>query len=263
MKKGILLIAVILMSTAGLVQAQGDDLDVTLDVTWVSKYLWRGIDRLDDKAALQPSVNIDLFDTGFSVKLWTSYAGSSKGDGSISTVNATEYRYVVAYNCTLFEGERYVTDVEAQYIYYDFIDEPSKAKDAQEIGAGFSWPELCPQGFVPSYYVGRIWQSRSNTSLAKNYGGWLHVFGLGYDLTVPAILPDTAEQVLSLSVEATYNDGFAGADNDWSHIVWGIATSMEIGPGTCTPGIYYQNSMEDTVNTEDELWASVSYKINF
>lgn len=264
-KKGILLIAVILMSAAGLVQAQGDDLDVTLDVTWVSKYLWRGFDLLDDKAAFQPSVNIDLFDSGFSVKLWMSYAGSSKGNGRISTVDATEYNYIIAYNCTLFEAQSYTTDVAVQYIYYDFINQRSKVSDTQEIGVGFAWPEICPAGIVPSYYVGKIWESRSDSLLTGEHGGWIHIFGLGYDLAVPAILPDTAEQVLSLSVEAVYNDGFAGkaVEHDWSHIVWGVATSMDIGPGTFTPGIYYQNSMEDTVNTEDELWTSLSYTINF
>ncbi|MCH7557953.1 MAG: hypothetical protein IIB56_10910, partial [Planctomycetes bacterium] len=39
-------------------------LGVDVDVTWVSKYLWRGYDLLDDKAAFQPSVNVDLYGTG-------------------------------------------------------------------------------------------------------------------------------------------------------------------------------------------------------
>lgn len=272
MKKGALLIAVILLSTAGLALAQEGELGIDVDATWVSKYIWRGIDMLDDTGAFQPSINFDLYDTGFSFKLWASYAGSggngtnSSRTGSLGRVNATEYRYILAHDYTLFEAESYATDITTNYIYYDFIDEPTRARDAQEFGMGFNWPNICPAGVVPSYYVGRIWPSRSNSSpITGNFAGWVHIFGLGYDLTVPGFLPDTAEQVLSLSIAAVYNDGFAGSTvaHDWSHIVWGISTAIDYGPGTFTPAIYYQTSMEDSVNTEDEFWTGLSYTVSF
>jgi len=266
-EKGILLIAVVLLSTAGFVQAEEGKLGIDVDATWVSKYLWRGIDRLDDTAAFQPSVNFDLFDTGLSFKIWASYAGGGGSTSKLPTgrVNATEYRYILAYDYTLFEGENYATDVTTNYIYYDFIDEPDRAQDAQEIGMGFAWPNICPAGVVPSYYVGRIWPSRSNSTLTGEYGGWVHVFGLGYDLTVPGFLPETAEQVFNLSASLVYNDGFAGAavKHDWSHIVWGISTAIDCGPGSFTPAVYYQTSMEDSVNTEDEFWTGLSYTVSF
>ncbi len=262
MRKGILLIAVILLSTAGFVRAEEEKLGVDFDLTWVSKYLWRGIDRLDDKAALQPSIKLDFYDTGLSFKVWASYAGSS-GTRDVSTVNATEYRYILAYDRTFFEAENYATGVTVNYIYYDFIDEPDKAQDAQEIGVGFAWPNICPAGIVPSYYVGKIWKARSNSRLAADYGGWAHIFGLGYDLTVPGFLPDVPEQVISLSLAGVYNDGYAGAEHDWSHIVWGASTAIKCGPGTFTPAVYYQMSMEDSVNTEDEFWTGLSYTVSF
>jgi len=266
MKKGILLILVVLLSTAGLLQAQEDKLGVTLDVTYVSKYIWRGIDILDDVSAFQPSINVDLGDTGFSFNVWASYAGSGGlTSGGTSRVNLTEYDYSLAYNFALFEGESYVTNVTANYIYYDYPDQPSTARDAQEIGVGFAWPNICPAGIVPSYYVGKIWESKSDSALGGDFGGWVHIFGLGYNLTVAGLTPDMPEQVISLSAAAVYNDGFAGAtvDHDWSHILFGASTSFDIGPGAFTPGLYYQVSMEDTVNPEDEFWTSLSYTINF
>lgn len=266
-RKGILAILVVLLSMTGLAQAQEDELGVTLDVTFVSKYLWRGIDRFDDKAAFQPSLNFDLYGTGLSFKVWASYPGGGGSSSALPAgrVNATEYQYIIAYDCTLFEGESYATDVLTNWIYYDFIDEHDTAADAQELGVGFAWPNICPAGIVPSYYVGRIWPARSNSELTGEYSGWVHVFGLGYDLVVPGILPDTHEQVLSLSAAAVYNDGFAGATvkHDWSHIVWGVSTAIDVGPGTFTPAVYYQTSMEDSVNTEDEFWTGLSYRVNF
>ena len=269
MKKGILLIAVILLSTAGLAQAQADKIGVDVDISWVSKYIWRGVDLLDDKAAFQPSVNFDLYDTGFSFNLWMSYAG---GGGNMnhsttsSRVDATEYDYTVAYACTLFEGESYAANVTANWIYYDFIDTDTKVADKQELGVGFSFPNICPMGITPSYYVGRIWQAKSNSSqsiLGNTIGGWVHVFGLNYDLVTSGILPDTAEQVFNLGAAVVYNDSFVVAESDWSHILWSVSTSIEAGPGTFTPSINYQTSMEDTVNTEDEFWAGISYALSF
>jgi len=261
-----------LLSATGLVQAQDGELGVTLDVTYVSKYIWRGIDLLDDVGAVQPSIDIDLFGTGFSFNVWSSYAGSGgmANHGAFSRVDATEYDYKLIYETTLLEDERLATNIMANWIYYDFIDAPSVGSaqgggDAQELGVGFSWPNLCPMGIVPSYYVGKIWEARSNSVLTGEYGGWVHVFGLGYDLELPPILPETTEQIVNLSVNLVYNDGFAGAtvDHDWSHIVWGASTSVDIGPGTLSPGLYYQTSMEDSVNPEDELWTGISYTINF
>ena len=278
-KQGILLAAVVLFFAAGLVQAQEDPLGVTLDATWVSKYLWRGIDRLDDKGAFQPSVNVDLLDTGLSVNVWASYPTAVgdmyKGGGAagFSRVDATEYQYKIAYSAILDEGEPHATYITAQGIYYDFIDIPSQAADAEEVGVQFTWPNVCPTGDVtPGYYVGRIWPARSGKPragkddlIAGDYAGWLHVFSLGYDLTVPGLLPETPEQTFNLSVATVYNDGFAGGtiDHDWSHAVFGASTDFELAENfNVTPGIYYQSSWEDTVNPEDELWISLgaSYK---
>jgi len=76
MKKGMIFTTVMMvLAVCGVGRAQGD-LGVTLDATWVSKYIWRGFDRLDDKAAFQPSVMLDLFNTGFNVGVWGSWAGA-------------------------------------------------------------------------------------------------------------------------------------------------------------------------------------------
>ena len=252
----------VLLCAASVAQAQQADearLGVDLDLTWVSKYIWHGFDLFADKAAFQPSVNIDLWGSGFSVNYWASIPGSS------GLVNATEYDYTIAYDRSLFEGEKYATDVTANYIYYDFPHEPDTAADTQELGVGFAWPNILPAGLVPSYYVGKIWASKSDSDLGGNVGGFIHVFGLAYDLTVPGFLPDTSEQILSLTADMTYNDGYgsATADHDWSHATLGISTGFEIGGATFTPGVYYQISMDDSVNENNEVWVSLSMAYSF
>lgn len=81
MKKGLIVAAVVVLTVSGVGRAGTGsamgDLGVTLDATWVSKYIWNGFDKLDDKAAFQPSVTLDLFDSGFTVGVWGSWAGTA------------------------------------------------------------------------------------------------------------------------------------------------------------------------------------------
>ena len=287
-KQGILLATVILLIAVGLVQAQEDAVGVTLDATWVGKYLWRGFDSLDDKGAFQPSVNVDLLGTGFSVNVWGSYptaAGdmnkTTSSPGGSSRIDATEYDYTLAYNAAICEGEEHQTDVTAQYIYYDFIDTYDEAADAYEIGVQVAWPNLCPTGAVtPSYYVGRIepaaGSAGSNSAgvpkadLTMHYEGWIHIFGISYDLKIPGLTTNTPEQVFTFSAAAIYNDGYSdgvtgvAVDHDWSHALFSVSTEIELAENvSLTPGFYYQSSWDDSVNPEDEMWASIGASCRF
>ena len=263
MKKKVLLTAVILLSTAGLVQAQEGQLSGTVDLTYLSSYIWRGFDVYH--RALQPSIDLDLYGTGFGLKVLSSRAMSSGFENS-EGLDLTIY-----YGNNLYEGETYATDYKIGWVYYNYPDEPRTAKDMQEFCASFSWPEICPAGVVPSYTIARMWAARSNSSVAAN-GGWAHILGLGYDLTVEGLLPETPEQILHLSLELVYNDGFApgtftggaSVDHDWSHAVLGVSTDFDLGNNlTFTPAVYYQESMDNSVNSDDEIWCGLSVKYAF
>jgi len=271
MKKGMVLAAVLVVLTVGGIGwAANGDVGVDVDATWVSKYIWRGIDRLDDKAAFQPSINVNV-GSGFSVGVWASYAGSSKDGGSISTVNATEFNYILTYNGSAFTGETHQVDYAVNWIYYDFIDEPDNVADIQEFNVTTAFPQICPGGVVPRYTAVYIWPAESKGP-SNGATGWIHVFGVDYDLVLGEVIPNNPEQVLTFSWDITYNDG-AGVtgrpdvlnpDHDWSHMTWGVSTDIACPfGGTFRPGLYYQTSMEDTVNSEDELWTGLSYTLSF
>jgi hypothetical protein len=270
MKKGLLLTLLAILLTTGVVKVNASDLGVSIDAAYTSKYIWYGYDLYDDKSAFQPSVTFDLYDTGFSATFWASFPGSAGGSSKLgaatgtraSRVDATEYNYIIAYDTSCAVGETFQTDVTLNYIYYDFPDTASRNADAQEIGAGFEWPNVCPFGTVPSYYVGKIWASKSSSALGGNYGGWIHVFGLGWQFELPSV-PD---QPIDFSVSAVYNDGFASAtaDHDWSHSVVSLSTDLALCPNlTLTPSLNFQKSMDDSVNNEDELWTLINLNYAF
>jgi len=257
----VVLVVGMLLSVAGLAKAQDEQLGVTLDVTYVSSYIWRGFDKYGpgSHSAIQPSIDVDLYGTGFGVKTWMSRANSSGYE------NQEEWNYTVYYSSSLFEDVSYATDYTISYIYYDYPDQPDNVADMQEINVAFSWPKICPAGIVPSYSIINMWPSEGGGA-SNNNGGWIHVFGLGYDLALPGILSDTDQQLVSLSCGLVYNDGTGGGsvDHDWSHMVFGASTGFEVADNlTFTPGIYYQASMDDSVNTEDETWVSLSMTYKF
>jgi len=72
------------------------------------------------------------------------------------------------------------------------------------------------------------------------------------------------EQILKLSSQVVYNSGVGATgmvEHDWSHATFGLSTGFALSENlTFTPGIYYQLSMEDSVNPEDESDLSFDWK---
>jgi hypothetical protein len=250
-----------LSNLADLAQAEEKELGVTLDTTYVSEYIWHGFNFYGhDNAAIQPSIDVDLWGTGFGLVLWYSRATRS------GFRDLEEFDYILYYGNSAFEDTTYTTDYTVSWLYYDFADAPTRDSDLQELMAQFSWPNMLPVDIVPSYTVGKLWPAKSASGVLKNIGGWVHVLGLGHDCTIPGVLPGSDEQVVSLMADLTYNDGYGSvaADHDWSHATLGASTSFQIADNLdFTPAVYYQISMDDSVNDEDEVWTSLSLTCGF
>lgn len=277
--KGILLIAVILLSTAGFAQAQEGELSGTVGITYLSKYVWRGFDVYGDKSAIQPAVDLDLYGTGFGVSIMGHRANSDGHE------NGERWDYTLYYYNKMFEGEVYETLYRLGFVHYNYPDNSShstRSLDLQELHAVLSWPNVRLAGVVPSYVLVKLWPYNSGTAVGSRAvipgtttpstgtaSGWAHIFMLDYPLTVQDFLPDAPEQVLNLHAEFVYNDGVhpggGNADQDWSNAVFGVSTDFDLGNDlTFTPGIYHQITMDDSVNDDkDETWVSLSMTYKF
>jgi hypothetical protein len=267
-KEGILLITVVLLSMAGFAHAQ-DELHGTIDFTYQSKYVWRGFDIYGDKSAIQPSIDLDLFGSGFGLNIAGHRANSSGFE------DTERWDYMLYYGNKLFEDEVYATNWRMGYVQYNYPDNSSHSTsslDLSELHWILSWPNAIPvEGLVPTYVLVKLWPYNGG-SLGGGASGFAHIFMLDYGLSVPGILPDTDEQVLRLHSELVFNDGVhplgkyapAGADSDWSNIVFGVETDFDLGNNmSLTPGLYQQISMDDSVNDEDETWVNLSLKYKF
>ena len=280
MKQIVLLAAIVSMAATALVQAQ-DELHGAVEVTYQSKYLWRGIDVYDDKSAIQPSVNLDLYGTGFGV----SVMGHRANSGEFETKE--RWDYTLYYKNILFADESYATQYMLGWRYFHFPDAPldgmpagaSGDVDLQEIHAVMSWPQILPvEGLVPTYVLVKLWPAESGSFVgsqdisgvtAGTASGYAHIFMLDYSLPVEGFMPDVPEQVLRLHAEVVFNDGVdprgVGVDHDWSNAVFGVATDFELAENvTLTPGVYHQVTMDKTINDDkDETWATLGVKYKF
>ena len=254
MKKGVLLIVVLLLSMVGPAQAQDDKLGVTLDLTYVSKWMSKGAEAYGQQGGLFKTIDVDLYGTGFGVKVTHRNATAS------GYVDKQRFDYRLYYKNQLFEGGPYATNynISCGYEHYPGLAR-NKANTTYEWIFAFSWPNILPEGLVPSYIAHYEYPAGSYYKYSY-ITGWVHRFGLGYDLNVSEI-----PEPLHLSSEVAYTDGLGGAAHDWSYATFGISTKLKITNNlTFVPGIYHQISMDDSVCKRDDVtYCKLSMKYKF
>lgn len=262
MRKALVLLVLCgLVPTVQAVDFAGTDVGVTVDVTFMSKYIWRGFEKFNNKAAWQPSVDLNL-GGGFHANVWAAYPGSS------GAVDQTEYNYTLYYVGSAMD-DCYKTDYAIGWRYYDFIDRPSKGSvsnevgpDAQEFFLEFEMPQLLTGGFVPHGAIYHMWKARSGGGVSYPTG---QIFLMGFDYNFT--LQDAPDFPMTFSWDIVYNDGVGAStvDHDWSHMLWGLKTQFAcpMTGAKVTPAVYFQNSFDSSVNEKDHLFAGLSYSLSF
>ena len=289
MKKSILAGVVLLFAAGGLVHAQEGDLHGVVDFTYQSKYLWRGIDVYQDKSAMQPSVMLDLFGTGFGVSAEGHRANSSGFE------TTERWDFTLFYKNAICPEEDYALQYLIGWRYFYFPDDPlnlgavppgtSGDVDLQEMHAVMSMPKILGvEGLVPTYVLVKLWPAESDTFVGSQdlggafpgtASGFAHIFMLDYGVSIAGLTPDTPEQVLRLHSEVVFNDGVdprgIGVDHDWTNAVFGISTDFELAENVkFTPGLYYQVTMDESIQSgplqdhdKDEIWVTLGLSYSF
>jgi hypothetical protein len=253
-----------------------DGVTTTVDVTYVTKYIWRGFNVYGSHGAIQPSVDFAL-ENGFSANVWMSYpVGSGENDAGTSiNSDLTEFNYTLAYSNSVLEDASQL-NYKVGWRYYDYTKTSTKDFDMQEVFAEVSMPNLVGNGFTPRGAWYQMWNSKSGGA-NSGAGGSIFALGFAYDFNANQVAGDTVGDVpLTFSWDIVYNGGTgaqtvapkyqgSGVDHDWSHMVFGLSTVLDcpMTSGKIVPAIYWQSSFEDTVNNSDELWAGVSFSLNF
>ena len=286
MKKAMLLSTVILLAFMSSGYAQDAEMQGTFKLEYSGKYVWRGFNVFGAKSAIHPT--LDLFCPTMSMGL------SAEGHRANSSGYeiAERWDYSLYYLGKMFEGEAHEMNFRLAYVYYNFPQQSSHSKgdnpidnpatfsidcgtfDLQEGHAVMSFPKITGvEGLVPTYILVKLWPSNSGTVVGSKSpaggtaSGFAHIFMLDYGM--PFTCPLTGiDRDLRLHTEVVFNDGVAptgaNADHDWSHALFGVSTSYDLEENiSLIPGFYYQSSWDDSVNSSDEYWASLSLTCKF
>lgn len=222
----------------------GEKVEVTFSNSFVSKYIWRGYDILNDDPAYQPSLDFSFGDSGFSANIWGSFALKSGAE------DLDELDYSLTYGRALSDG----LDGALGYVYYDYPN-VSSSGDINEFWASLSFTGVFLAPTLSSYY-----DFPQEGGGPEN--GWYHSLSLGYDLAVPGF----EEQVISLGAGLWYNDGASGAESGISHGTFDVSTEFTWRLFTITPSLHYQitaGNVDDTINEEDEFWGGLDFSLSF
>jgi len=275
MKKGILAgtVMVLCAVSLGYAEAQDGGLHGAIDVTYLSKYIWRGFVVYGDQSAIQPSINLDLFGSGFGVSATGHRANSSGYE------NGEYWDYMLYYGNHLGDTGPLACNYRFGWVYYNYPDMSSHTTssiDLQELQGVFSFPNLLGvERLVPTYVLVKMWPSNSGTFVGARSpstgtaSGFAHIFMLDYGVPVEGLSADNPEQMINLHSEIVFNDGVApngaNVDHDWSNVVFGVNTTFDMGGNvSLTPGVYHQITLDRSVNNDDDLtWAMLSATYKF
>ncbi len=274
MKKGLLVSVGVLLAAVSMVQAGDGKLHGWVSFEMGSEYIWRGFDVYDDHAAIHPSVDVDLFGTGFGFNV----AGHRAMTNGFE--NSERWDYTVYYQNMYFGDKRYAIANRIGWVYYNYPEIRNDWADLQEIHAIFSFPKILPvKGLVPTYVLVKLWPSSTDSLVSKmvdlskgipstgSPSGFAHIFMLDYALPIDD--PITGEtRNLNLHSEFVFNDGVGPAGlnvvHDLSNAVFCISTVFDLGNNFyITQGVNYQSSWDDSVNPEDECWVTLNAKYAF
>jgi hypothetical protein len=270
MKSKLILSTVILaFILAAAETAPAQNVSGSVEMRYMSRNIWRGFDIYSrNHGAFQTELDLNLFDTGFGFTTMYSRATRSGFE------NQQWWPYGFYYKNSALNQSAAKTDYKVQWTHYAHPEEPRSAADMQEISCELAWPAVFGHGLTPKYTMAAMWPSESK-SRVRNNGGWAHILGLDYDWKINAMGLDG--QNVKLSAELVYNGGFAPGsatksglvdgktvDHDWSHVVFGASTDYKLAENTyLTPGMYFQKSMDDSVNKSNEFWLKLGLKYLF
>jgi len=208
----------------------------SVQVDWVSRYVWRGFDLLpDNHAAIQPSFTVDLGRSGVSLSVWSSFAlerrDAFRPDDEID----------VTLSCAVPLPEGWEMSVGLNHYGYWFAD-------------GFTFRDNTSQEIFAVL-------ARIDLPLSPTLSVY-HDFNLGSGLYVT--FGGSRELKLSerISMEMGGLIGFNSrqyiAGTGFSNVDLYVKTPLALGKLTLIPSLNVMIPLLDEVNEETEVWFGFS-----
>lgn len=243
-KSKVVLCAIVALLGVNSVVLAESDVSVGVTADFNSKYVWRGINVVDDWV-FQPGVSVGYM--GFTGGIW---GNLDLTDENGNSGEFTEVDYTLDYS-----GQ--ITDMigfSVGAIYYDF---PNTGFDGTtELYGGINFDVL----LSPSITVYRDVDEVEGTYVS---------LGVGHSLELPESVPFGVDLGASLGWgDEDYNIGYWTTDSsELNDLALSAAFPFEVGPVTVTPAVTYVallgSDIKDSVADDDVVFAGVGLAYDF
>lgn len=247
------------LSTVVAAEGEGPWPGVDASLTYVGKYMANGMDVGDDEPSIQPQIILSFAETGLYFKYWASFPIDRDHDIS------DEHDIILGYSRNVLADSRWAMNVRAYIDYWwcphkhvttDIDGDAISARDCGglQYAVGLSLPKLIElpegSGSMTLTYDYKYWDGYWGKPDLYETGG-THIFGLDYAYT-------ELELPIFVSTTLNYHEGAFGIDPSWSHVTLSVSSKWTKGDWYVEPSVNYQETMEDTLNDEDEFWFALS-----
>jgi len=244
---------------ASLAFAEESPVSVTVSSSVTSTYVWNGFDRvesfgLESGPAVQPKLTVGVKNTGVAASVGGSFV-----------VNEDSQLHETTYGVNVVRDVSPVVTVGAGYTYYD-----NRAKvggvavpdgDVHEVWGGVKLNSAV--GVKPGVAV------QYEKSTTDGVAGFAVVNGtLEYGVPLSGVTVGGAGVDVNLKTGVLYNSGVKVNDVEVVKSgvsAWqvGVSSDVKAGRVVVSPSVNYQVSVEDTVNPDNEFWATVGVAVGF
>lgn len=203
------------------------------DLTFVSRYIWRGFDTIsDDRPAVQPSITFAFGKSGVWLNLWSAVA--------LADTDFVELDLIVGYD-KVFSKEIILSAGVGYFTFPSMSHYPDKNSTSPEAYAGMTANSLPLTPCLTLYYDFNVGDglyatlSLNQSILVKNKV-LCSTFVIGY-----------TTQYQDFEVDPGFSD-----------ICLGVSTDFGIKSMTLTPSLNYVIVPNNTINHEDEFWVGLT-----
>jgi hypothetical protein len=236
----------------------------TASVTVASTYMWNGFDRVefsplsdgtDVQPVVQPAVSLGVPNTGLSVDLGGSFV-----------VNDNSELMETTYGVKFVRPVSPLVTVGAGYTYYDGHVTEVQGVEFEDSNAHEGWGRVEVQsrvGVTPNATVKYV---KSSDELVDGYA--VVVGGLKYAMPLSGLSVAGTGVSLNWDAGVIYNsgikyDGVEVVKGGVSAVTFGLNAPLHSGRFAVTPSVNYQVSVEETVNPDNEFWATLGVSCGF
>ena len=218
-------------------------------IDFVTGYIFRGVDVLDDRAAVQPAVSLTFDDVGVEVGIWASFSTAARETRGLRQLDEFDLTFSWSHSVSIVD----FSVGHVSYIYPQFRGHA--AYTAEFFTSGTVNLPIPVDDFEVSVSLFMAWDYDQGNDIYINVSG---------DTSWKALAWDDGSLTLMGGLWFGYNNGQFNVDANISDIDFHLGASVDVYIVTFEMEGHMVLIPEETVNPDDyEFWLRIGASVSF